>query len=229
MWKIKTFISIISIFYLSFCGTLIFAATAYIDDDGYYYAQSSDQVPVWGLIIDSLSLVDSEGGETEIISSPTGVVNIADPGIAAGGIAGYFAENCPIPAAAYTQVHIKWGVQNTFRGCIYDPVIEGENKWRATPDGTLYGSKQDALANSSTLDSTFESSEEEYLPLASTVTVGEGETYTLKILWENFGLEAGIPSEGEPEGDFGVGLVWDPEEEEFKDGMLRDSYALEKQ
>lgn len=215
---------LICILFVFSSGTSIFASTDYIDDNGCYYAQTSDQVPVWEIVIEHLGLVKNTGDEVTLISSSTSAVNIADPAIAAGGVAGYFSQNLEISPGTYTQIHFRQGGISTLRGCIYDPV---EEKYRATPDGTLYDTKEEALSNSGNLSLTYDSVEDEYLAMDPTVTISEGETYTLTILWKNYGLEAGIPEEGEPEGNFGVGLVWDPDTGEFSDGMLKDTYTLE--
>lgn len=223
MWQKKT-VFLIGMLFIFLSGTFIFAATEYIDDDGNYYAQTSDQVPVWEIVIEELGLVKDTQEEVALISSSTSAVNIADPNIAAGGVAGYFAQAVELSPGTYTQIHLRQGSTSTLRGCIYDPV---EEQYRATPDGTLYDTKAEALSNAADLILTYSGVEDEYLSLDPTVTVVEGKTYTMTILWKNYGLEAGIPSEGEPVGDFGVGLVWNPTTEEFSDGMLKDSYILE--
>lgn len=220
MWKLSLIIIIL------FFTTSLPAATDYIDDDGNYYAQTSDQVPYWGIRIDRLGIVNSEGGEVSVITSTTDVVNVADQSISAGSTAGYFSQNVSITPGTYTRIHFRQGANSIFRGCIYDPV---QDKYRATPDGTLYDSKAEALAAASDLTIAHSAIEDEYLSMSPHVTVEEGKTYTLTILWDNYGLGAGIPEEGEPVGDFGVGLLWDPGNGEFKDGMLKETYLLREQ
>lgn len=221
MKKIKIVFYVLNVYFISLC-VWCFAG---VDDEGFYYADSSDQILEWNITIEHLGFRKADGTEVVIIGTATNPINIADPSVSAGSTAGYFAQNVHIEPGTYTTIHFRQGATSSFKGCIQI----ADNTWRATGKGnTSYPSKADALNAATTQSFTFDAADDEYLSMSPHVTVEAGKSYRTIILWKVYGTTPGIPEEGEPVGDFGVGLVWDPVTPEFTDGFLNETYIIQE-
>lgn len=198
-----------------FSGTFCFAG---VDDNGCFYADDRTQIEIWNISTDYFSLVRDDGREVVIISSPTDSINIADPNIDTGEIAAYFAQNITIPAGTYTHFYFEQGDGVSFKGCIQI----GPGQWKATGQAGIYDNKDDALTNAVLLDiDTFY--DRELVDLGDGFIIEDGKSYTLKILWQVSGTDEGDAGE-----DAGVGLIWDPAEGKFTEGLICEEHIVEE-
>lgn len=191
------------------------------DDFNCFYADSADQIPEWWVKMDYLAVQRDDGTIAEIITSPTDYINIASANV--GEVADYFVRNISLPPGTYDTILFQQGEISTFKGCIQI----GDDTWRATGQGnTEYLTKAAALAAATEQIFTFGEVEYEELSV-DPITIEDGKTYTLQILWTVAGAQRGIEEEGEdPTKWYGNGLLWDENAGEFIEGMLAEEYIV---
>lgn len=226
MFKIRLYTLIYII-----CAFLLMGISAYgasePDDYGDYYIENKGtdgDVTKFEVTIERLTLKNSLTG-AEVTLMDTAVTKDITQA-SSGQVAAYFKQNIVIDAGQYNQVGVQFNASSTIRGAVQIPIGESNaGKFYATNQGaTLYDTLIAALSASGDLvDPDAHPGDLEYVPESptGTITIEDGKSYTLKVLWSVCGLET-----DEVSNDAGVGIVWDTSASEMIVGMMQEQYIM---